>query len=179
MTLRCFGLIFRRRLREGFLLHRLLLSLVLLLSLRPFLPRPLLLPLEAQHGERDDQIIGSHQLVLDDIAREPLTKIRFLFEIVEKGPVVTVRVRENTINPPGDGAKFLRRVLLDGHTRGEMLVAVEKGGGPVERVKSVIQRRALLGLPVSGAEEYPLLRRRHLLADERIALFKETDGERV
>ena len=92
---------------------------------------------------------------------------------------MTVRVRENTINPPCDGAKLLRRVLFDGYTRGEMLVAIKKRGGPVERVKSVIQRRALLGLPVSGAEEYPLLCRRHLLADERIALFKETDGERV
>ena len=93
--------------------------------------------------------------------------------------MVTVRVRENTINPPSDGAKLLRRILFNGYTRGKMLVAVKKGGRPVERVKSVIQRRALLGLPVCGAEENPLLRRRHLLADERIALFKEANGERV
>ena len=60
-----------------------------------------------------------------------------------------------------------------------MFVAVEEGGGSVERVEGVVQSRALLGLLVGRAQEYPLLRGRHLDADLRVALHLESDGDAV
>lgn len=55
---------------------------------------------------RNNQIFFRHQRVLGDKVSEPQTQIRFLFELVKYSPVVVVRMRENSIDPPTNGSEL-------------------------------------------------------------------------
>ena len=68
---------------------------------------------------------------------------------------------------------------LDGDPAGEVLVAVEEAGGAVERVARVVDGRALLGGLVGGAQEDPLLGRRHLGARLGLALPLQHHGQPI
>ena len=88
-------------------------------------------------------------------------------------------MREDSVNPAGNRTKTLDRTLLDRDATIKVLVAVQQGAGPVEGVECVVQSRALLRLPVSRAEEYPLLGSSHLLANFRVTLILESHSHTV
>lgn len=125
------------------------------------------------------EVLGRHEVVLQYVRREPLAKASFGLEIVIHGAMVVVSVREDAVDPPGDGAEALGRGLLDGDATREVLVAVEQRSGDVERVEGVVQGGALLGVTVRRAQEDPLLRGGHLGADLGVAFELETDGEGI
>ena len=119
----------------------------------------------------NDQVLLRHQAVLCNVAREPSTKMRLSLKLIVQCPVVIVGMREDAVNPSSNRAQSLHRVLLDTDAAGKVLVAVEERGGSVERVKSVVQSRALLWLLVSSTEEYPLFRGGHLDTEFRVAFL--------
>ena len=91
-------------------------------------------------------------------------------EVIEDLPVVEVGVGEYAVDTPTDAAQLCDGGFLDGDAAGEVLVAVEEAGGAVERVARVVDGGALLGRLVGGAQEDPLLGRRHLGARLGLAL---------
>ena len=91
-------------------------------------------------------------------------------EIIKDLPVVEVGVREYAVDAPAHAAQLGDGGLLDGDAAGEVLVAVEEAGGAVERVARVVDGGALFGRLVGGAQEDPLLGRRHLGARLGLAL---------
>ena len=119
----------------------------------------------------DDEVLLGHEAVLCDIACEPSTQMRLRLKLIVQSPMMIVGVREYAINPPRHGAQSLDRVFLDRDTTREVLVAVEEGGGAVERVQGVVEGRALLRFLVSGTEKYPLFCGGHLYAHFRITLL--------
>lgn len=127
----------------------------------------------------NDEIVFGHEVVLRDKCGKPTTETSFVFVLIEQRPMMIIGVAEDAIDAPTNGAEFGNRRLLDRDARWEVFVAVEEAGGAVERVARVIHRRTLLGSLVRGAEEDPLLRRRHLRATLRIALGLEFDRQSV
>ena len=93
--------------------------------------------------------------------------------------MVIIGVTEDAIHATTNGAQFGDGRLFDRHARGEVFVAVEETRGAVERVTRVIHRRTLFRSLMSGAEENPLFRRRHLRATLGITLGLELDRQSV
>ena len=90
-----------------------------------------------------------------------------------------VSVGEDPVNSATDGAQLGHGALLDADPAGEVFVAVEEAGGPVQRVSGVVDSRALLGGLVGSAEEDPLLGSRHLTAGIRLAVSLQLHGQTV
>jgi len=81
-----------------------------------------------------------------------------------------VSVGEDPVDSATDRAKFGHGALFDADPAGEIFVAVEETGGPVQRVSGVVNSGTLLRGLVSGAEEDPLFCCRHLTAGVWLAI---------
>ena len=80
-----------------------------------------------------------------------------------------VSVGEDPVDPPTDRAQLGHGALLDADPAGEVFVAVEETGGPVQGVSGVVYGGTLFGSLVSSAQEDPLFCRRHLTTSVRLA----------
>jgi len=94
----------------------------------------------------------------------------FILKQIKNLPVMEIGMREDPINSAADRAQLGHAALFDGHSAGEVFVAVEEAGGPVQGVAGVVDSRALLWCFMSCAEEDPLLRCGHLGAGLRLTL---------
>ena len=82
----------------------------------------------------DYEILLRHEAVFGDVSSEPPTEMILGFQLIIKGAMVIVGVREDTVDPSSNRAKSLDRVLLHGDAAGEVFVAVEKRGSTMEGV---------------------------------------------
>ena len=90
-----------------------------------------------------------------------------------------VSVGEDPVDSAADRAKFGHGALFDADPAGEIFVAVEETGGPIQSVSGVVNSGALLRCLVSRAEEDPLFCGRHLTAGIWLAITLELDGQTI
>ena len=77
-------------------------------------------------------------------------------------PMMKVSMGKYSVHPSTHRAKLGHAALLNADPAGEVLVAVQEAGRPVQRVSGVIYSWTLFWCFVRGTEEYPLFSSCHL-----------------